>query len=173
MVNLLLRFGDIFQLSYVTRNRDLALEFAADKLGIENFYAFEAQTPVLSRGEIQVLDLKVAVANIGTHQVEIIEPVAGPTWIYTEGKDLASQILTFHHVGLAVMGPFSAWQETIGKLREDGDEIVQICEPQPGDEPMACFAYVDNRRTLGHHTEYLWWSAAMNGTPTLPKMRQV
>lgn len=172
MVDLFSRFGDIFQLSYVTPNRDLAVEFAAEKLGIPNFHMFEAQAPVLSRGATQILDLKVAVANTGTHQFEIIEPVAGPTWIYTEGKDLDRQLLTFHHVGIAVMGPFSTWQETIVRLREDGDEIVQICEPLPGEEPMACFAYVDNRRTLGHHTEYLWWSPAMNDTPTMPDMRQ-
>jgi hypothetical protein len=166
------RFGDIFQLSYVTRDRDLAVEFATAKLGIDNFHTFAAQAPVLSRGDMHVLDLKVAVANMGTHQFEIIEPVAGPTWIYTEGKDLDRQPLIFHHVGIAVMGPFQAWQETLASLRADGDEIVQICEPQPGEEPMACFAYVDNRRTLGHHTEYLWWSPALNGTPTMPDMQQ-
>lgn len=170
-MDLISRFGDIFQLSYVAKDRDHAVDFAAAKLGIANFHLFEAQTPVLSRGEVQILDLKVAVANTGTHQFEIIQPVGGPTWIYTEGKDL-DRPLTFHHVGLAVLGSFDVWQKTIAKLRADGDEIVQICEPQAGEEPVACFAYVDNRPTLGHHTEYLWWSKAMNGTPTIPELIQ-
>jgi hypothetical protein len=171
-VKLISRFGDLFQVSYVAKSRDRAVEFAAGKLGIDNFFTFEAKAPVLSRGTMQELELRVAVANTGTHQFEIIEPVSGPTWIYTDGVDLDRRALTLHHVGIAVMGPFSTWRETIAKLREDGDEIVQLCEPPPGEEPSACFAYVDNRGSLGHFTEYLWWSPAMNGTPTMPAMRQ-
>jgi hypothetical protein len=171
-MKLISRFGDIFQLSYVARDRDRAVEFAAAKLGIENFFCFEAQAPIVSRGVSQILDLRVAVANTGTHQFEIIEPVGGPTWIYTDGKDLDSQVLQFHHVGMAVMGPYSAWQETLAKLREDGEEIVQISELEPGADPVAMFAYVDNRASLGHFTEYLWWAPKMNGTPTMPALMQ-
>ena len=171
-MNLISRFGDIFQLSYVTGDRDRAVAFASAKLGIDNFFAFDAKAPVLSRGVVQDLELRVAVANTGTHQFEIIEPVGGPTWIYTDGIDLDRQALTLHHVGMAVMGPYSVWQETLAKLREDGDEIVQLSEPAPGEEPMACFAYVDNRASLGHYTEYLWWAPALNGTPTMPALLQ-
>lgn len=171
-MKLISRFGDLFQLSYVAKDRDRAVDFAAAKLEIDNFTLFDARYPTLTRGTVQDFSLRVAVANTGTHQFEIIEPVSGPTWIYTDGIDLDRQILTFHHVGVAVIGPYSTWQETLAKLREDGDEIVQLCEPPPGEEPAACFAYVDNRRTLGHHTEYLWWSKAMNGNPTMPQMLQ-
>ena len=170
-MKLISRFGDLFQLSYVAKDRDRAVDFASAKLGIDNFFQFEAKYPTLTRGSVQEMSLRVAVANTGTHQFEIIEPVSGPTWIYTDGVDLDRQVLTFHHVGVAVMGPHSTWQQTLAKLQEDGDEIVQLCEP-PGEEPAVCFAYVDNRRTLGHHTEYLWWSKAMNGTPTMPDMQQ-
>jgi catechol 2,3-dioxygenase-like lactoylglutathione lyase family enzyme len=171
-MKLITRFGDIFQVSYVTRDRDRAVAFAADKLGIDNFFSFDGRCPVLARGATEELNLRVAVANTGAHQFEIIEPVSGPTWIYTEGFDLGRQLLTLHHIGVAVMGPFTVWQETIAKLRADGDEIVQISEPAAGEEPMACFAYADNRRTLGHFTEYLWWAPAMNGMPTMPSMQQ-
>lgn len=171
-MELISRFGDLFQVSYVARDRDRAVEFAAAKLGIDNFFSFDAKAPVLSRGSLQELELRVAVANTGTHQFEIIEPVSGPTWIYTEGYDLDRQALTLHHMGIAVMGPFSLWKETLAKLREDGDEIVLLSEPGPGEEPVACFTYVDNRDSLGHYTEYLWWSKAMNGTPTMPDMLQ-
>lgn len=170
-MNLISRFGDLFQISYVAKSRDRAVEFASDKLGIDNFFVFESQYPTLTRGAVQEMSLRVAVANTGTHQFEIIEPVAGPTWIYTDGIDLDRRVMTLHHVGIAVMGPFSAWQETIAALRDDGDEIVQLCEP-PGEEAQVAFAYVDNRRSLGHHTEYLWWSPALNGAPTMPNMRQ-
>lgn len=166
------RFGDIFQLSYVARDRDAAVAFAATKLGIDNFFCFDGKCPVRTRNGLEQLDLRVAVANTGAHQFEIIEPVSGPTWIYTEGRDLDRQVLTLHHVGVAVVGPYSTWEATIAQLRADGDEIVQISEIAPGEAPQAMFAYVDNRATLGHHTEYLWWAPAMNGTPTMPAIRQ-
>lgn len=171
-MDLISRFGDLFQVSYVAKDRDRAVDFAVAKLGIDNFYTFDASYPTLTRGEVQELSLRVAVANTGTHQFEIIEPVSGPTWIYTDGVDLDRQAMTLHHIGIAVMGPFSTWQETIAKLREDGDEIVQLCEPPADGDPQAAFAYVDNRPSLGHHTEYLWWAPAMNGTPTMPNMLQ-
>lgn len=171
-MNLISRFGDIFQLSYVARDRDRAVSFAQNKLGIDNFFTFEATAPVTSRGERVDLGLRVAVANTGTHQFEIIEPVSGPTWIYTDGKDLDSQELILHHIGVAVVGGYSLWEETIARLREDGDEIVQMSTLEPGAEPQAMFAYVDNRKSLGHFTEYLWWSKAMNGMPTMPNILQ-
>lgn len=171
-MNLIDRYGDIFQLSYVAKDRDRAVEFAAAKMGISNFFMFEGKCPVRSRGTIQELNLRVAVANTGTHQFEIIEPVSGPTWIYTEGMDLDRQALTLHHIGVAVVGPYPVWLDTIAQLQADGDEIVQISELAPGKEPQAVFAYIDNRATLGHFTEYLWWSPAMNGTPTMPAIQQ-
>lgn len=166
------RFGDLFQLSYVAKSRDQAVELASRKLGIDNFTLFDSVAPVISRGVVQDLSLKVAVANVGTHQFEIIEPVAGPTWIYTDGVDLDRQALTFHHAGLAVMGPYASWLDTLEQLRADGDEIVQISALDPGTEPRACFAYVDNRRSLGHFTEYLWWAPSLNGSPAFPAMPQ-
>ncbi|MGB8364128.1 MAG: hypothetical protein ACLQUZ_13455 [Rhizomicrobium sp.] len=171
-MNLIDRFGDLFQVSYVARNRDRAVEFSRRKLGITNFFTFDASAPVLSRGAVQELCLRVAVANVGTHQFEIIEPVSGPTWIYTDCKDLDRHDLVLHHVGVAVVGPYALWQDTIAQLQANGDEIVQISALPTGEEPQAMFAYVDNRKTFGHFTEYLWWSKALNGTPTMPNIMQ-
>ena len=171
-MDLISRFADLFQVSYVAKDRDRAVEFAAGKLGIHNFFAFEAEYPTLTRGVVHEMRLRVAVANTGRHQLEIIEPVAGPTWIYTDGIDLDRQVMTLHHVGIAVLGTFATWQETVAGLREDGEEIVQLCEPPAGEEPKVAFAYVDNRPSLGHHTEYLWWAPALNGAPTMPALQQ-
>jgi hypothetical protein len=172
MKGLIDRFGDLFQLSYVTRDRDAAVEFARAKLGIDNFYLFDGISPVVSRGEHQELRLRAAVANVGTHQFEILEPIGGPTWIYTDGRDMNAALLQLHHVGLAVMGPYSAWEETIARIEADGDEIVQIAAVAPDEEPQALFAYVDNRETLGHFTEYLWWTPRLDGMPTFPFLQQ-
>ncbi|MDE2302987.1 MAG: VOC family protein [Sphingomonadales bacterium] len=166
------RFGDIFQLSYVAKDRDVAVAHASARLGIANFFCFDGKCPVRTRNGVEDLVLKVAVANTGAHQFEIIEPVSGPTWIYTEGRDLERQALALHHIGIAVVGPYSTWQETMAALEADGDEIVQISQLATGEQPQAMFAYVDNRATLGHFTEYLWWAPKMNGTPTMPAIRQ-
>lgn len=172
MKGLIDRFGTMFQVSYVTRSRDAAVDLARARLGIDNFALFDGVSPVLSRGEAQKLRLRAAVANVGTHQFEILEPVGGPTWIYTDGRDLGGSLLQLHHIGLAVMGPFSAWEETLARLEADGDEIVQVSTIAPGAEPQAMFAYVDNRKTLGHFTEYLWWSPRLNGLPSFPNLVQ-
>lgn len=171
-MHLIDRFADIFQLSYVTANWEAALDLAKRKFGVEEFFCFEGRSPVICRGESVELNLRVAVCNTGAHQLEIIEPVSGPTWIYTDGMDLKNRVMTLHHVGVAVVGPLSVWADTVCQLMEQGDEIVQMSAlPEHGD-PQAMFAYVDNRATLGHYTEYLWWSETMNGKPTFPNIVQ-
>lgn len=59
-MNLISRFGDIFQPSYATKDRDRAVAFASAKLGMDNFFCFDAKVP----GVLQDLELRVVVANI-------------------------------------------------------------------------------------------------------------
>ena len=161
-------FGDLFQASYVAKDRDRAVELAQSQMGVDNFVLFDSQAPVLSGGKVQTLSLRVAVANIGRHQFEIIQPVSGPTHIYTDGMDMDGRVMSFHHLALAVTGSYSRWEEALRQLRASGNEIAFLSPAEPVDKPMACFAYVDTRKTLGHYTEYLWWAPELNGNPAFP-----
>lgn len=166
-----LRYGDLFQMSYITRDMDAAVAHCEKELGITNFTVAETGAPVLSGGRVQDLQLVAAIANIGRHQFEILQPLSGPTHVYTDAVDLDAHIINFHHVAIAVRGGYDKFRELVAEVRASGDEIAFLHPPADGvEEPVVAFMYVDTRKRLGHHTEYLWWSAVMNGHPSIPDL---
>jgi hypothetical protein len=166
-----LRYGDLFQMSYITRDMDAAVAHCEKELGITNFSVMETGAPVLSGGKVQEIRLNAAIANIGRHQFEILQPLSGPTHVYTDAVDLDAHIINFHHIAIAVRGGYDRFQALLAEVRESGDEIAFLHPPEDtGEEPVVAFMYVDTRGRLGHYTEYLWWSAAMEGQPAIPKL---
>ena len=165
-----LRYGDLFQMSYITRDLDAAVAHARSELGIANFHISDAEAPVLSGGKLQNLVVRAAIANIGRHQFEIIQPVSGPTHVYTEAVDLSAHLLNFHHIAIAVRGGYDKFEELLAEVRASGDEIAFLHPPERQENPMIAFCYVDTRGRLGHYTEYLWWHESLNGQPSFPNL---
>lgn len=165
------RYGQLFQMSYITRDMDAAVAHCEKELGITNFSVAETGAPVLSGGKVQEIRLVAAIANIGRHQFEILQPLSGPTHVYTDAVDLDAHIINFHHIAIAVRGGYDKFQEVLAEVRASGDEIAFLHPPvESNEEPVVAFMYVDTRKRLGHHTEYLWWSQAMEGQPSIPNL---
>ena len=165
-----LRYGELFQMSYITRDIDTAVAHAQKELGITNFSVADTGAPVLSGGTVQDLRVRVAVANIGRHQFEIIEPVSGPTHIYTEAVDLNSHVLNFHHIAIAVRGAYDQFEKLLAEIRTSSDEIAFLNPTGKVEGPTVAFCYVDTRKRLGHYTEYMWWHESLSGQPSLPNL---
>ena len=166
------RFAKVYQLGYVTRDMDTALDYAKTQLGLTRFDRFHSPAEVWADGKRQTLDIKIALAFSGSRQIEIIEPVSGPIELYTDAIDLDAQILTFHHVAIAIPGPFSEWQKLVAEVNESGDEMAIVCPPEPGPGDAFCLCYVDTRARLGHYVEYAWTNAALKGKSTSDILRE-
>lgn len=164
------RYADLFQMSYVTRDRDEAVAHAEAELGFTDFRLSESATEVLAYGRVQTLRLRAAMATIGRRQIEIIEPVSGPITVYTDGIDLAARILTFHHMAIAVRGVVEEWDRLLAEVRSGSDEIAYLFPAKPETDAKVRFCYVDTRRTIGHFTEYLWWDPSLGGMPGFPTL---
>lgn len=164
------RYGDLFQMSYITRDLDAAMEHSRQELGIEQFHVADPVAPVLCEGRIQDLTIRAAMANLGRHQFEIIQPVAGPTHIYTDEVDLSGHLLNFHHIAIAVRGEYDAFEQLLAEVRESGDTIAYLMPAEPDPSAMVAFCYVDTRRRIGHYTEYLWWHPSLGGTHGFPNL---
>lgn len=165
------RYDALFQNSYITRDMDAALAHAERELGLTRFNVSEPVVDILYFGRVETLAIKAATLNIGKHQFEIIEPVSGPIGIYTDQVDLSGHILNWHHVAIAVPGPYSEWEKLLGEVAAAGDELAFLGPADAGDDPMLCFCYVDTRKRLGHFTEFLWWHDSMVGViPTIPNL---
>lgn len=167
---LISHYGKLFQLSYVARDLDDAVAYAQRKLGIDSFTMQDVELTARLGQRIRDLSLRMAVANTGSHQFEIIQPVSGAIEVYTDGVDYDGSVLAFHHIGLAVTGAFANWLKLEEEVHAAGDEFAVLCPPGFDPEPKACFGYVDTRPYYGHYTEYLWWAAEMAGNPVFPNL---
>lgn len=163
------RYGELFQMSYITRDLDAAIEHAKTALGITEFHRSESEIDLLSYGKPCKLAVRSAMANVGMRQFEIIEPVSGAIEIFTDEVDLTNHILNFHHVAIAVRGGYEAWQALLAEVAESGDEVAYLfpAEQHPG-QGLA-FCYVDTRHRLGHFTEFLWVDPGLDGLHAIPQ----
>lgn len=172
MTHLGARYGQLIQMSYATRDMDAAVAHAEAELGITGLRRSEAEIEVMSYGERRRLGVKSAIANIGApgalRQFEIIEPVSGVTQIYTDAVDLSAHVLAFHHVAVAVPGPYAAWEALLADVRASGDQFALLFPAEPSPDDKLCFCYVDTRRRIGHYTEYLWADPSLAGLPVAP-----
>jgi hypothetical protein len=164
------RFGDLFQLGYVTRDLDAALDHCREELGLEGFHQSQSCAPVLAGGRVQELHLRSACLNLGRNQIELIQPISGPIEAYTEAIDLAARIINFHHVAIAVRGPFSEFERVRREVGNSGDPVAFFHPADSQDEPLVAFMYVDTRERIGHYTEYLWWADKLTGMPQFPRL---
>lgn len=162
------RYGQLVQMSYITRDMDAAVAHAVAELGITGLSRGEAEIEVLSYGEKRPLAVKSAIANFGTRQFEIIQPVSGAIEVYTDAMDLSGHILNFHHVGIAVTGPWTEWQRLLNDVKASGDAFTYLFPAEPSPEDKLCFCYVDTRHRIGHYTEYLWADPSLAGIPAAP-----
>ena len=164
------RYGDLFQMSYITRDLEAAMEHAKATLGIKEFHTTDAEVDLMSFGTMQTLTIRAAMANIGRHQFEIIQPVSGPIHVYTDEVDLSGHILNFHHIAIAVRDGQDKWLELLAEVRASGDDFAFLSPPEPTPEDKVCFCYVDTRERLGHYTEYLWIDESLKGMPAMPDL---
>lgn len=164
------RYGELFQMSYITRDLDAAMEHCKATLGIDEFSTTDAEVEVMSFGRLRPLKIRAAMANIGRHQFEIIQPVSGAIEIYTDEVDLSGHILNYHHIAIAVRGGFDKWLELLDEVRASGDEFAYLFPAEPTPDDKLCFCYVDTRKRLGHYTEYLWVDEAIKPIPAMPDL---
>ena len=162
------RYADLVQMSYITRDMDAAMRHAETMLGITGLHRSESEIEVMSFGQKRTLGVKAAIANLGSRQFEIIQPVSGATEIYTEAVDLSTHVLNFHHVGIAVPGPYAEWERLLEDVCASGDAFAFQFPAEPAPDARLCFCYVDTRARLGHYTEFLWADPALKGIPAAP-----
>ena len=155
------RYADLFQMSYITRDLDAAMEHCRKELGVEHFDTSDSEVEVLCFGQVRQLAIRAAFANIGRHQLELIQPVSGAVEIYTDEVDLDAHIINYHHIAIAVRGPHDEWLKLLDEVRASGDDFAYLFPAVPSPDDKVCFCYVDTRKRVGHYTEYLWIDEAI------------
>ena len=135
-------FGDITQSGYVVRDIDKHLKFLSDKAGIGPwFVARNVKLPVcLYRGQAIEMEMHAALANSGTHQIELIQQVSPAPSIYTEWLERYPNGSPLQHV--------SSWEEDFegAVARSLAKGWVMI---QEGRSAYGPFAYLEHPEDTG------------------------
>ena len=159
-------FNDIYQLGYVTADIAAAQAQFRSRYGVGDFLCYDVnQHMITPQGEGNVA-LRLGFAFIGEIQIELIQPLAGLTRIYTDVLDRSAAPMAFHHAAIVLKGSLADWDAFRAGLTASPRPVV--LEGAVGDDVR--FVYTDETAILGHHMEYLWFSAdARQGQAGIPR----
>lgn len=137
---------NIFQIAYVTRDIDKAMDTVRAQSDIRTEYYAEAETLVKTPAGPESMHVKLAFMWVGDFHYELIQPISGLESIY--GAWLPDDdSMRFHHTCVRV----DDWD----RFRRD-----VVNQPYPiafeGGNGPNYFLYLDARKTLGHYLEYAY-----------------
>lgn len=137
-----------YQNAYVTADLDRAVEVMRQRFGVADVLQTEATTEVWTPNGSGPSTNRLAFIWVGKLQYELIQPIAGPSDLYSAAVS-KDRLLTFHHIAMRVAGDWEAFRAGL-----DRDQRKLAIE---GATPTGLrFCYVDARDTLGHYLEYVW-----------------
>jgi hypothetical protein len=141
----------LYQLAYVTNDFEQALERCAAIHGAREFAKLNRINIDLGAGRKVVCNL--ALAWVGTTQLEVIQHLEGEIAIYAEGLPSAGFGLKLHH--LARLHATRAEVEAQAAKYHSEGRAVPIDAEEPG---WGRYCYADFRPELGHYIEHSWFT---------------
>jgi hypothetical protein len=138
------RIGKFFQLGYVCRNIDRAMETFSDRCGVREWGTMEGPMPQLGRVPVQ----KIALAFRGDIQVELIQPQLDLPSVYDNAIPADEVSARLHHFGY-ICEDEAEWDRVHAHHARLGNPRVAGM-----DLDMVRYCYFDTYADLGHLTEY-------------------
>jgi catechol 2,3-dioxygenase-like lactoylglutathione lyase family enzyme len=143
-----LRFDQFFQTAYVTRDMDVALRVFADQFGVHRFQRTDSLVVDLDNGASAQFHL--ALAYVGSLQLEVIQPLARDVGIFEQGLPAQGNVMAMHHICYDI----DSEQELDSLLEQhrSGGREIMFEGRRAG---RSRFAFVDTRAQLGYLVEYV------------------
>jgi hypothetical protein len=133
-----------YQIAYVTRDVDRAVQSFRAMYGIEKWIEFEGGMDVVTAEGRGVATVKAALGWAGATQYELIQPLSGMVSIYADA--LRDDVgLRHHHISMRVNDLAAVRREVV---RQNINVVLD-------GEASATFFYADTRATFGHYLEYV------------------
>lgn len=136
-------FGGFFQLGYVARDLNQAMDAFRRRFGAIEFYAYE---PGIVDGAPSPTR-RIALAYLDDTMIEIIEPDPAQQTIFDHALPDRADCMAFHHLGYLI---------------EDHDIMLRRLEEAGYTVPLhgsvdgfLDYSYADTRADLGHFSEFI------------------
>jgi len=141
------RTGRFYQLGYVVRDMERAIETFSQRRGIGGAWKIiEGPVPAYGRNTT----VRTAHGQAGPIEIELIQPPLDIPSIYTHAVPPDDASARLHHIGLLVEDA-AEWERVERAIHDNGAPVGMR-----GSVPQADYAYVDTRTEFGHYTEYVW-----------------
>lgn len=156
------------QVAYVTNDIEAAAALLQEQYGAPGFFIFSNVQPGMEQASKE--RLKIGITRIGGVEFELIEPIGDTAPLFSDvlpkGDGL---VLRFHHICSRIEGSIENWKAYSASIDTKVHPIVFSGEM--GEDMQ--FFYTDERKTLGHYVEHIWYSDRMlervlAATPTYP-----
>ena len=144
--------GGFYQTAYVTNDLEQALDQFKRVYGVPEFLVLPSDMPATYRGAPGRLHVRLALANLRGVQIEVIEAQHGCIDLFREGLADGGFCLAHHHLAMRVPGTLADWKAW--RAEAAASDRGFVLEGDLGE--AARFAYLDDKRRLGHYTEYFW-----------------
>ena len=142
------------QIAYVTTDLEQALAVWREDFDVPAFHVFTNDMPGLESSH--PYRLKIALATVGGTEIELIEPLDGSAPLHAEPLPAdGSFALRFHHVAMRIEGTLADFEAHMASL----DPVRHPVVWSGAFADMMRFAYTDERNTLGHYVEHVWFDA--------------
>lgn len=142
------------QIAYVTNDLDRALAVWRDEHDVPAFYVFTNDAPGVESSH--PFRMRIALANVGGTEIELIEPLDGTAPLHAEPLPADGGFaIRFHHVAMRIDGCLADFEAHMASLDPERHRVVW--SGRMGD--VMRFAYTDERQTLGHYVEHVWFDA--------------
>ncbi len=146
------------QVAYVTSDLERALAVWRDDFDVPAFHVFTNDMPGLESSH--PFRMKIALANVGGVEIELIEPLNGSAPLHSEPLPAdGSFAMCFHHVTMRIEGTLADFEAHMASL--DAVRHPAVWTGSLAD--VMRFAYTDERRTLGHYVEHVWFDPDFYG----------
>jgi hypothetical protein len=147
--------GRFRQTAWITNDFDRALEVFKRDYGVPAW--LELRDYDMQTGEGAFAKAHIALARRGGVELEVIQPLDGADQVYrTVLTDAPGLQIRFHHVCF-LYDEAEALEQVRQAARAKGRPIVL----EGGMENGLRYFYTDERATLGHHIEYIYYPAEM------------
>lgn len=137
-------YGRFFQLGYVTRDLDAAIDRLQRRTGAR---LIDRIHDLRDEAGNQVVLKNLAHLGLPGVEIELIQPRLDRSSIYLEALPPAGDDIGFHHTGF-LLPDEAGWQRAVDSLEREGTPIVM-----QGGTSQVRFAYIDTRRQAGHYSE--------------------
>lgn len=147
------RLGKFFQIGYVCRRLDRAMETFSDRCGVHEWGIIDGPMPQLGRIPVQ----KIALAFRGDVQLELIQPQLDLPSIYDHAIPTDEVSARIHHFGY-ICDDEAEWQRVHAHHARLGNQRVAGM-----DLDTVRYCYFDTFADVGHLTEYVMPGPEMLG----------